>query len=146
MSYQQLLLRQALEGETVARFMRHDPVTVPRSVSVQELLQDYVYRYHFKMFPVLDDAGRLFGCVTTQHIRQLPREEWDSQTVGAIADRCSPDNTVAADSDALRALSLMNRTGASRLMVMDGDRLLGILALKDLLQFFALKMELEESA
>jgi hypothetical protein len=29
---------------------------------------------------------------------------------------------------------------------MDGDRLLGILALKDLLQFFALKMELEESA
>jgi Zn-dependent protease/CBS domain-containing protein len=146
MSYQQLLLRQALEGETVARFMRRDPVTVPRSVSVQELLQDYVYRYHFKMFPVLDDAGRLFGCVTTQHIRQLPREEWDSQTVGAIADRCSPDNTVTADSDALRALSLMNRTGASRLMVMDGDRLLGILALKDLLQFFALKMELEESA
>lgn len=146
MSYQQLLLRQALEGEPVARFMRRDPVTVPRSISVQELLQGFVYRHHFKMFPVLDDAGRLFGCVTTQHIRRLPREEWDSQTVGAIADRCSPDNTVTADSDALRALSLMTRTGASRLMVMEGDRLLGILALKDLLQFFALKMELEESA
>jgi hypothetical protein len=41
-------------------------------------------------------------------------------------------------------LSHMSRTGASRLLVVDGDRLLGILSLKDLLKFFALKMELEE--
>jgi len=146
MSYQQLLLRQALGGEPVARFMRSNPVTVPRSISVQQLVQDYVYRYHFKMFPVLDDSGRLFGCVSTQQVRNLPHDEWDSQTVGAIAERCGPDNTVTADTDALRALSRMSRTGDSRLLVVDGDRLLGILALKDLLQFFALKMELEEAA
>jgi CBS domain-containing protein len=30
-------------------------------------------------------------------------------------------------------------------MVVDGDRLVGILTLKDLLEFFALKMELEEA-
>ena len=30
-------------------------------------------------------------------------------------------------------------------MVVDGDRLLGILSLKDLLRFFSLKMELEET-
>jgi CBS domain-containing protein len=40
----------------------------------------------------------------------------------------------------------MSRTGASRLMVVDGDRLLGILSLKDLVRFFSLKMELEETA
>jgi CBS domain-containing protein len=146
-SYQQLLLRQALEGEPVSRFMRRDPVTVPRSISVHELVQDYVYRYHYKMFPVVNDAGRLLGCVTTQQIRGLPRDEWDSQTVGAIAEACEPgNNTVAADADALRALSQMSRTHVSRLMVVDGDRLLGILSLKDLLQFFAFKMELEEPA
>jgi len=130
----------------VARFMRSNPVTVPRSISVQQLVQDYVYRYHFKMFPVLDDSGRLLGCVSTQQVRELPHDEWESQTVGAIAERCGPDNTVTADMDALRALSRMSRTGDSRLLVVDGDRLLGILALKDLLQFFTLKMELEEAA
>ena len=46
---------------------------------------------------------------------------------------------------ALEALSRMSRTGASRLMVVDEDRLLGILSLKDLLRFFSLKMELEEA-
>ncbi|HEX9941409.1 MAG TPA: site-2 protease family protein [Thermoanaerobaculia bacterium] len=144
MSYQQLLLRRALAGEPVSRFMQPNPVTVPRAISVQELVQDYIYRHHFKMFPVVDDAGRLFGCVTTRQVRELPRDEWDRQTVGSLAERCNPENTVRADTDAMEALSRMSRTGASRLMVVDGDRLLGILSLKDLLRFFSLKMELEE--
>jgi CBS domain-containing protein len=52
---------------------------------------------------------------------------------------------VGADTDAMEALSRMSRTGMSRLMVVDGDRLLGILSLKDLLRFFSLKVELEEA-
>jgi Zn-dependent protease/CBS domain-containing protein len=143
MSYQQLLLRRALEGEPVSRFMQPNPVSVPRAISIQELVQDYIYRHHFKMFPVVDDSGRLLGCVNTRQVRELPREEWDRQTVGSLAERCGPENTVAADTDAMEALSRMSRTGASRLMVVDGDRLLGILTLKDLLRFFSLKMELE---
>ena len=144
-SYQQLLLRHALEGEPVSRFMHPDPVTVPRAISVLELVQSYIYRYHFKMFPVVDDAGRLLGCVTSRQVRALPRDEWERQTVGALAERCSPENTIQAGTDAMEALSRMSRTGTSRLMVVDGDRLLGILSLKDLLRFFALKMELEET-
>jgi Zn-dependent protease/CBS domain-containing protein len=144
-SYQQLLLRRTLEGEPVSRFMQTDPVTVPRAISVLDLVQGYIYRYHFKMFPVVDDGGRLLGCVTTRQVRELPREEWDRQTVGALAERCGSENTVRADTDAMQALATMSRTGASRLMVVDGDRLLGILALKDLLRFFSLKMELEEA-
>jgi Zn-dependent protease len=145
MSYQQLLLRRALAGEPVSRFMHPDPVTVPRALSVRELVDEYVYRHHFKMFPVVDDSGRLLGCVTTRQIRELPREEWDRQTAGALAARCGPENTVRPESDAMEALSQMSRSGASRLMVVDGDRLLGILSLKDLLRFFSLKMELEEA-
>lgn len=145
MAYQQLLLRRAFQGEPVSRFMQADPVTVPRQISVAELVKDYIYRYHFKMFPVVDDAGRLVGCVTTRQVKELPHEEWDRQTAGALALRCGPENTVQADTDAMQALSAMSRTGVSRLMVVDGDRLLGILALKDLLRFFSLKIELEEA-
>ncbi|HEX2223490.1 MAG TPA: site-2 protease family protein [Thermoanaerobaculia bacterium] len=143
MSYQQLLLRRALEGEPVSRFMQPNPVTVPRGISVAELVHDYIYRYHFKMYPVLDDTGRLLGCVNTRQVKELPRDEWDRQTVGALAEQCRPENTVAPETDAMQALSAMSRSGASRLMVVEGDRLLGILTLKDLLRFFALKMELE---
>ena len=144
-SYQQLLLRRALAGEPVSRFMHPDPVTVPRAISVMELVQSYIYRYHFKMFPVVDDSGRLLGCVTSRQVRNLPRDEWDRQSVGALAERCTPENTVQADTDAMEALARMSRTGAAGLMVVDGDRLLGILSLKDLLRFFSVKMELGDT-
>ncbi len=38
----------------------------------------------------------------------------------------------------------MNRTGISRLMVVDGEKLVGVIALKDMLKFLSLKVELEE--
>ncbi len=144
-SYQQLLLRRAFEGEPVSRFMQADPVTVPRQIAVSQLVQEYVYRFHHKMYPVLDDGGRLIGCVTTRQVKDMPHEDWDRTTVGAVASPCSPDNTVGPDTDALEALSAMSRTRTSRLMVAEGDHLLGILTLKDLLRFFSLKMELEKA-
>ncbi len=38
----------------------------------------------------------------------------------------------------------MSRAGVSRMMVVDGERLIGLLSLSDLMKFIALKMELEE--
>ena len=43
----------------------------------------------------------------------------------------------------MEALGKMQRTGSSRLLVTEGDRLLGIVSLKDLLRFLNLKLELE---
>jgi Zn-dependent protease/CBS domain-containing protein len=143
-SYQQLLLRKALEGEIVQRFMKTDPVTVTPSRSVEQLVQDYIYKYHYKMFPIVEDTGRLIGCVSTKQVREIPREEWGQRRVGEIATQCSAENTVGPQVDAMKALSLMSKSGLSRLMVTEKDRLLGIITLKDLLKFFALKVELEE--
>ncbi len=143
MSYQQLLMRRALEGEPVRRFMQPDVQTVEPSASVRELVEDYIYRHHFKMFPVVED-GHLRGCVTTRDVRELPRDRWESQHVAEIAEPCSPENTIRADADATEALAKMSRNGSSRLMVVEGDRLLGMIALKDLMRFIALKVELEE--
>jgi CBS domain-containing protein len=80
-SYRQLLLRRELEGEKVERFMNGEPVAVPRQIAVTQLVEDYIYRHHHKMYPVVD-----------------------------------------------------------------GDRLVGVLALKDLLGFFSLRLELGDQA
>jgi signal-transduction protein with cAMP-binding, CBS, and nucleotidyltransferase domain len=39
----------------------------------------------------------------------------------------------------------MSQRGVSRLMVVSGDRLLGMVTLKDLLQLLSLKIELEDN-
>jgi len=143
MSYKQLVTRQALHGEPVGRFMEPEPITVPPSVTVEDFVENYVYRYHFKMFPVVE-GGNLVGCVGTREVKEIPREDWPHRAVGDILTRCSIENTISMEADSLEAISKMNRAGASRLIVLDGDRLAGIVSLKDLLQFLSLKVELEE--
>jgi Zn-dependent protease/predicted transcriptional regulator len=143
MSYQQLLTRRALEGESVRRFMKSDPITVPPDMTIKQLVEDYVYAFHHKLYPVVDGSGRLDGCITTQQIKEVPREEWNQKRVGDLKNPCSGENTLSADTDAVEALSLMNRTGASRLMVTENGRLVGVVTLKDMLKFLSLRIELD---
>jgi Zn-dependent protease/CBS domain-containing protein len=143
MSYQQLLTREALEGEPVSRFMETNPVTVSPTISIKELVEDYVYKYHFKMFPVVEN-GELAGCISTRQVKEIPREEWSQKTVGEVRTQCSEDNTIQPETDAVKALSRMRKMDGSRLMVVENGHLEGILSLKDLLQFLSLKVELEE--
>jgi len=143
MSYQRLVTRKALEGESVRRFMKSEPVTVKPDISLKTLVEDYIYLYHFKMFPVVEDGNRLAGCITTKEVKSFPQEEWDRKTVGEVAEKCTPENTIGPETDATEALSVMNRNGAGRLMVVEEGRLKGIIALKDLLKFLSLKVELD---
>lgn len=142
MSYRQMLLRRHLQGEPVSRFMTASPVTVPPWITLRELVDDYVYRFHFKMFPVVADT-KLRGCITTQQLHQVPKEQWDSHRVEEFADGCSSANTISPRADATEALARMSQTGTSRLMVVDQERLVGIISLKDLMQFLSLKIDLE---
>jgi Zn-dependent protease/CBS domain-containing protein len=141
-SYQQLLVRQSLEGTPISQFMNPNPVTVPPDTPVGRLVDDYIYRHHYKMFPIVDQ-GRLVGCVTMQQVKSVPREQWSTVTVGQIGRSCAEANTVPPQADAMKVLGLMNRTHVSRVMVADDGRLVGIVSLRDLLRFLAVRMELE---
>ena len=142
-SYQHLLIRRALEGDNLRRFRRTDVVTVPRYISLRELVDDYVYKYHYKMFPVVE-GDTVLGCVSTRNIRTVEREAWDGTPVGEIMERSCEANSISPDEDPMQALSRMSQTGNSRLLVLEGDKLAGIITLKDILNFLSLKMDLEE--
>jgi predicted transcriptional regulator len=144
-SYQQLLMRQGLEGEPVRRFMKSEPVTASSQLSVEQLVENYFYQYHFKMFPVVEN-GALIGYVSTHEVKEVPRSEWSQRTLAELVKPLSQDNTIGPEDDALKALAKMNRTGLSRLMVVERDQLVGIIALKDLLNFLSLRVELEEGS
>lgn len=141
-SYQQVLWRQILQGLSVRRLMNVEPRTVAPNVTVDRFVDEYVYRYHHKMFPVTDD-GHLIGCVSTDEIRDIPRGEWSARTVGELAHACSEQNTINADADATVALRRMGQGGRSKLMAVDGDRLVGILVLRDLMEYINRRTELE---
>lgn len=144
-SYGQVLLRESLQGEPVRRFMNPSPIVVNPSLDLQHWVDDFVYRYHHRAFPVASN-GHLEGLITTESLNRLPRTEWHSHTVGEMASSDLNAISISADADALDAFGKMQRTNTSRLLVSDNGRLVGIVTLKDLLRFLNLKMELENES
>jgi CBS domain-containing protein len=142
-SYQQVVLREVLAGEPVQHFMNANPVTVRPYISVRELVDDFIYRYHYRTFPVVTDSGDVVGCVGTPDVKQIPPEEWSGHTVREIAKPVSEANMITPDTDALNALAKMRDAGTSGLMVTDHGRLLAIVSLRDLLKLLATKLDLE---
>lgn len=140
--YQQVLVRKALEGEPVRRFMNVSPIMVPPSLNLRTWVEDYVYHHHRKAFPVVSE-GALEGLIETRALTRVPRAEWDRYTVGDMMRRDLKAISISAESDAVEALGMMERSGSSRLLVTEGDRLVGMISLKDLLRFLSLKIELE---
>ncbi len=141
-SYQQVLLRRALEGEPDRAFLRSEAVSVPSWLNLQSLVDDVIARHQHKLYPVVDE-GILTGCVSTEDLKTLPPADWRHRTVADIARACSVENTIHPDADALDALHAMRRGRRARMLVAENGTLVGILSLKDLLEFFALQAEME---
>ena len=132
-SHRHLVTRSSLEGVPVRHFMDDHPIAVQRVLSIDSLAEDFIYKHHLSMLPVVD-GDRLLGYVTARRVKQLPRDEWARQTIGSIVVPFSNENTVSPDSDAIEALDKMTHTGISRLMVVEQGRLAGIIGLQDLAQ------------
>jgi len=140
--YQQVLVKQALQGELVRRFMNSDPIVVPASLNLLDWVEDFVYRHDRKTFPVVTN-GHLEGYIETRMLARIPRAEWDRHTVGEVMERDLTALTIAPDADAVDALGKMQRSGVSCLLVTQGDQLVGIIGLSDLLRFLNLRLELD---
>ena len=142
--YQQVLLRQALRGEPVSRFMSPNPIVVPASIDLLQWVEDFVYRFDRKTFPVVS-SGRLEGFIETKALNRIPRAEWSRHSVAEVMRKDLDALTISPETDALDALSKMLRNDVSCLLVTRGGGAIGTVCLRDLLRFLHLKLELEGS-
>ena len=141
-SYQKLLIKESFEGKTVRHFMNPAPVTVPSNITLQEFVDKYLYRYHYKMFPVVKE-GKISGFITMQTLKLHTHEEWKHLLVRQVMQQQNASNSIALNTPIDDALNKMNESGFSRLLVVEHNKIVGMITLKDLLEYIALKMELE---
>ncbi|MBD3222523.1 CBS domain-containing protein [bacterium] len=142
MSYQQLVVRRALEGEPVRRFMNSDPVSVSPETAVERMVEDVFYRHHVETCPVTVD-GRLIGCVTRDRLKDLDRDDWGRTTAADVMEDCAEANHVSPDTDSVDAMARMRQHGLDRLIVVGDGQYLGTVTLKNMLEFLATRMDLE---
>jgi CBS domain-containing protein len=143
-SYQQTVARQTLSGVTVARVMTPTPVAVTPDVSVADFINDYVYRWHHRVFPV-ERQGLLIGQIGTQDAATLDRALWPNTPVGRMMRPCPQDQLIGPEVDVIAALNRMQQSGLTRLFVVEDGRLLGVVTLRDMLEVLSTKIELGDA-
>ncbi|MRR17558.1 MAG: site-2 protease family protein [Deltaproteobacteria bacterium] len=142
-AYQQMLARTVFHNVKVSDVMVKDPVVVSRAMTLEQFIHDYVYHNPYQIYPVVS-FGRLNGCISVNAAARVPRDEWSSQTVGSITTACDRETTIRPDESAAQALAVMNRTGNALLLVVEGEQLIGVISLQDMLRLLSLKVELND--
>lgn len=124
-------VRHALGDVRVDQVMTSDPVVVPSDLPVSRLIDDHVFSSRYSSFPLVDRTGRPAGLVTLNRVKQLPADRRATTTVADIA--CPLDEVTVARPDESLADLLPRLAGGSdgRALVLDGDRLLGIVSPTD---------------
>ena len=142
-SYRQLVFNRTLSGVHVDDIMSRNVITVPPDLTLSRLVDDYFFRFRFNSFPVVE-ADRVIGIVTLHDVKDISKEEWPSQTVARVMTPLNPAFLVNRHFTAFSALHQLGENGLGRLLVMDENKLVGIVSQKDIARLFEIKEKLEK--
>ena len=140
-SLRQTRLTESLAGVRVGDIMTRDLLSVSPDASVQQLVSDYFLVHPHGGYPVISN-GKLLGVVTMSSVRSIPREKREIERVSEAMVPYERTVTVSPTTLAIDALQLMARNGVGRLVVMDGDRIAGMLTRGDLMKTMKARQDL----
>ena len=125
----------ALAALRADQLMSAPPVTVPGSLTVDQLIADYVLGRRHSAFPVVDEAGAPIGMVTLERVRGLPPDRRAVVTVSEVAVPLASVPVVAPGDTGADVLRHIRSAGSGRALVIDdGGRLVGIISNSDLVR------------
>jgi Zn-dependent protease len=123
--------RQALGGLAVRDLMVRDPVTVPAGMTLGAFMDEVVWAHRYTTYPVVED-GRVVGLLPFRSVAVVPRAEWDSRLVRDCMVGRDGVPALAEDEELVDALAVLLESPLHRGLVLDGDRLAGLLSITDL--------------
>jgi Zn-dependent protease/CBS domain-containing protein len=124
-------LNAELAGLKVADVMTPNPLVAPAELSVERLLQDWVYPNRCSTFPLVDGNGRPVGLITIARLKQIPATRRPTTTVSEIACPLADVVTCTPSEELIAVVRRMARSIDQRALVLEGERLVGIVSPSD---------------
>ena len=140
-SYNQMALRDRLQGHTVREVMVTDYPYIPHNLMLEELVHDYILHTGRHCFPVVDEE-LVLGIVTLHNVKEIPRERWHSTTVSEIMTPLEQLQTAHPDDELSDVLEQMTHEDVNQLPVIDYGKLVGMVARDNVLAFIHTRTEL----
>ncbi len=138
--YRSFEIRFGLQDMKLREIMT-PPIAVNTSMTISQFINDYVFHYHYRVFPVLE-LNRFIGMIDVRSIKGVPPNEWPTTKIGAFLSDPSTYCALDPDIDATDALRIMMTQNCSKAPIVRQSELLGILTRSDLLKLISLKRDI----
>ena len=126
---------------TVRQIMKKDPVTVDWLVTVNQFVEDYLYRYFFTEFPVFN-RNELVGMVSIAEIKGVAERLRDFKQVRDVMIPLEQIVGLRPEDDADSAFERMLKTDAECLPVIEEGQLVGVILRRDIANYTQIKASL----
>ena len=140
-SLRQTQMTEALHGVSVGNIMTRNLLTVTPDLTVQQLVNDYFLVHPHGGYPVVQN-DKLQGVVTMGSVRSIPREKREFETVAQAMVPYERIVTINSTASAAYAMQKMAKNQIGRLVVTEGDRILGIVTRGDLMKTIRTRQDL----
>lgn len=140
-NYRQSQWWSALQGLTAAQLMTMDYPVVPSDTTVQQLVQDHVATGGRDYFYVTD-GDRVVGVLALHNIKPIPRMRWTTVPLKDVMTSLANLKKVHPAESAVNLLQQMNADRTDQLVVVQEDRMVGLITRDHLMKVLRSRSEL----
>jgi Zn-dependent protease/CBS domain-containing protein len=137
-SYQQSTLQESLSGVRVRDIMVSDLITVRPSLSLEEIVNGYFLRYGYGGFPVVEE-GKYLGMITLKEIKDVPKNAFEDTRVKEVYLAHKKQWEISPEEDAMKALERMVTEDTGRLIVKEGETIVGLITRNGIAKYVQIK-------
>jgi Zn-dependent protease/CBS domain-containing protein len=137
----QMTVTRLLSGHKVEEAMSSDFITVSEDATLERLVEEQVLAGGKRSFVVMH-VGKPVGLLTLHQIREVPRDRWDSTTVGTQMIPLNEVRVTRPEMEIMEALKEMDQDGVNQLPVMVDSRVVGTLSRESVITYLRNLQEL----
>jgi CBS domain-containing protein len=116
-------------------------VTVSPEITLVELIDRFLLRYHFTCYPVVSGT-RPVGVITIKLVKHVPRDAWGTTRVEEAMVPIAEAVSLTPDDDIPTAIQKMTASGMGRLPVVAGQEIVGIVSRRDIMAYLQIRSDL----
>jgi Zn-dependent protease len=140
-SYQQLLMEDMLKGHVASEVMSSDCVVVPPDTTIDHLVNGNILPSGRRCFPV-GSGSQIMGLMTLHNIKEIPRDQWSTQTVKEAMTPFDKLRWVRPDEELSSVLRILTEDNINQVPVVQDNQIVGMICRENLLNFINIRSRL----
>ncbi|MCS7215480.1 MAG: site-2 protease family protein [Thermodesulfovibrio sp.] len=140
-SYQQSTIETLLKNVKVKDIMITDIITISPTMKIQEVIDNYFLKYGYTGFPVVSE-DKYLGILALRDIKNIPEKERSIREVSEFYGIHRSQWEIMPEESALNALERMISEDVGRLVILDSEKLKGMITRNGISKYLEIKLNL----